>query len=879
MPQHSWGVLARAATASSGAEMVAALANPMVDLIRLTRPVVNVTPEDWQTSSVGLPIVLTRNVTIGGELNDWPQLNLIYVRGVNHAHLQQPSVSVVMTMLITYITIQGCMDSWFTANSYILCVLHGRGSVGRWPSPLKQPSSRLQNGLGCLQGALAHPFLAHQHIEGIMVDIVVSPLHLDISPAYKTAVSSYWIFLCCFFKILSISGGARRLALGAPVSVGPVTPLESRATTQGSDIFVPTDPGGPPGEVWLSTAAVYTPYCFPGAFHVLDVSLMPRPAQYPGNQTTLVDLPQDGCVDSHAAPPQTVNWARGSGGNSTSSLSTLQPVPNNRSASSRTAVVVGATVGGSAACALLLGFAAAVFLRRKGRTPTARPAATTADATAAAGGDDDRSLGAPAGTPLLELELERCRAQPGGRRPETTRTLADLSAYNAADNLPLDGASTLPGKRQPPTEVYETKAMIFTGVVPPVTTKTPRRPDIPLHVALVPLPQLPPGAAAAVGLGGGGYCLPQQPGLGAAAPAAAAAAAAAAACLQAIKEEPSTTASGVAPPEGADGGVCNADSSLQLQQATPESPSVGPGVMNAAVVLPEGFGGDSSSRSDLMTGSNTSSGEGCGVVCLMPVFRGKGTYGRVVEGLYAGRRVAVKLMANEELLGVEGAPPGTFIKTFAQEVEVLSRCQHPNIIQLLAACVSPPRLCLVMELMETSLDKLLYHSPGQQPMPLPKVLHIGICIANALAYLHPTITHRDLKPANVLIDNPQRDRPIVKLTDFGLARLRMTVKSTEHPDAGTECFDAMNRHITHQAVTYKGTRLPLESLISNHCPPKLVRLLEDCWDADPARRPAAAEAAKVLMLVMQRQRVQQSSPIQRANLDPSTVISTPHLSS
>ncbi|EFJ49925.1 hypothetical protein VOLCADRAFT_89419 [Volvox carteri f. nagariensis] len=607
----------------------------------------------------------------------------------------------------------------------------------------------------------------------------------------------------------------------------------------GSDIFVPTDPGGPPGEVWLSTAAVHTPYCFPGYFRVLDVSSMPRPAQYPGNQTTLVNVPQDGCVDSQAAPPlqrcwadkvfssdwafectevdatsgalrttnllfrflnttavcevhvdmdcllkrdplvcyaETVNRAKGSGGNSvsTSSLSTLQPVPKDRSASSRTAVVVKAgrgmvllpfiigplgfmiVHGGFAAFALLLGFAAAVFLRRKGRTPTARPAATTADATAVAGGDDDRSLGAPAGTPLLELELENSRAQPGGR----------------SNLLMPSESSSLSTKQQPPTEVHETKAMACAGVAPPVTTKTPRRPDIPLHVALVPLPQLPPGAAAAVGLGGGGHYFPQQPGPGAAA------------CLQSIKEE-SMMASGVPPPNGMDGVVCNTDSSLQLQQATPESPSVGPGATNAAVVLPEGFEGGSSSRNDLMTGSNTSSGEGCGVVSLMPVFRGKGTYGRVVEGLYAGRRVAVKLMANEELLGVEGAPPGTFIKAFAQEVEVLGRCQHPNIIQLLAACVSPPRLCLVMELMETSLDKLLYHSPGQQPMPLPKVLHIGICIANALAYLHPTIIHRDLKPANVLIDNPQSDRPIVKLTDFGLARLRMTVKSTEHPDAGT----------------------------------------------------------------------------------------------
>lgn len=42
--------------------------------------------------------------------------------------------------------------------------------------------------------------------------------------------------------------------------------------------------------------------------------------------------------------------------------------------------------------------------------------------------------------------------------------------------------------------------------------------------------------------------------------------------------------------------------------------------------------------------------------------------------------------------------------------QVLARCLHPNIVRLLSACVTPPRLCIVMELMETSLEKILYAS-------------------------------------------------------------------------------------------------------------------------------------------------------------------------
>ncbi len=86
-------------------------------------------------------------------------------------------------------------------------------------------------------------------------------------------------------------------------------------------------------------------------------------------------------------------------------------------------------------------------------------------------------------------------------------------------------------------------------------------------------------------------------------------------------------------------------------------------------------------------------------------------------------------------------PPDSLVSSFSQEVEVLGRCQHPNIVRLLAACLKPPRLCLVMELMDTSLERVLHARPGEL-LPLPMVLYIAADIARGLAYLHPTIVHR-----------------------------------------------------------------------------------------------------------------------------------------
>ncbi|KAG2440424.1 hypothetical protein HYH02_010311 [Chlamydomonas schloesseri] len=273
-------------------------------------------------------------------------------------------------------------------------------------------------------------------------------------------------------------------------------------------------------------------------------------------------------------------------------------------------------------------------------------------------------------------------------------------------------------------------------------------------------------------------------------------------------------------------------------------------------------------------------------VRLTAVTLGTGGFGRVLEGEWQGRRVAVKMVADTHTFG---GSPEVLLKCFKQEVEILARVQHANIVQLLAACTTPPRLCLIMELMETSLEMVL-HGPKPMRLPLRKVLYIAAEVAKGLEALHPTVIHRDLKPANVLINNAAGPKPVVKITDFGLSRLRNTTVVTATPGAGTpaylapECYEAPDGStgaITYQADMYslgvllyemlahtrpwagqlpvhiavevavQGKRLPLDKLAPTRCPPQLRELVTQMWDADPLRRPAAAEVAKALDMMIE----------------------------
>jgi RNA polymerase sigma-70 factor (ECF subfamily) len=124
-----------------------------------------------------------------------------------------------------------------------------------------------------------------------------------------------------------------------------------------------------------------------------------------------------------------------------------------------------------------------------------------------------------------------------------------------------------------------------------------------------------------------------------------------------------------------------------------------------------------------------------------------------------GRDVAVKVLP-ERLANTANA-----LARFEREAKALAALSHPNIVIIYDVGREQGISFAVMEFLagETLLQCL-----GRGALPLPRLLEIGVALAEGLAAAHSHgVVHRDLKPANIFLTSSGS----VKILDFGLARL------------------------------------------------------------------------------------------------------------
>jgi predicted Ser/Thr protein kinase len=131
------------------------------------------------------------------------------------------------------------------------------------------------------------------------------------------------------------------------------------------------------------------------------------------------------------------------------------------------------------------------------------------------------------------------------------------------------------------------------------------------------------------------------------------------------------------------------------------------------------------------------------------------------------RDVALKMM------DVLIASDPNFLKRFQSEAKALAKLQNPNIVGIFALRQTEFGVCIAMEFVNgKTLADLLKQSVL---LPVPRVVRIFKQLLTALDHAHKGgVIHRDIKPGNVML----AEGDVVKVTDFGLAKIQKTNVST-----------------------------------------------------------------------------------------------------
>ncbi|XVF58590.1 hypothetical protein PTKIN_Ptkin07bG0078400 [Pterospermum kingtungense] len=243
---------------------------------------------------------------------------------------------------------------------------------------------------------------------------------------------------------------------------------------------------------------------------------------------------------------------------------------------------------------------------------------------------------------------------------------------------------------------------------------------------------------------------------------------------------------------------------------------------------------------------------------------GIGFFGEVFRGVWNGTDVAIKVFLEQDLTAEN-------MEDFCNEISILSRLRHPNVILFLGACTRPPRLSMITEYMEMGSLYFLIRLSGQKKrLSWRRRLKMLRDICRGLMCIHRMkIVHRDLKSANCLVNKHWT----VKICDFGLSRIMTSRPMRDSASAGTPEWMApeliRNEPFTEKCDIFSLGVIMWELYTLNRpwegVPPERVvyavanegsrleipegpigRLISDCW-AEPEERPSCEDILSRLL--------------------------------
>jgi serine/threonine-protein kinase len=154
---------------------------------------------------------------------------------------------------------------------------------------------------------------------------------------------------------------------------------------------------------------------------------------------------------------------------------------------------------------------------------------------------------------------------------------------------------------------------------------------------------------------------------------------------------------------------------------------------------------------------------------------GQGGMGTV----FRGEQISLKRAVAVKLLRPDVSENPMIVRRFNAEAEAVAKLSHPNTVNIYDFGQDVDgSLFIAMEFIEGRSLRVLI---GQEaPLPPVRALGIAMQVAASLADAHAhSIVHRDLKPDNVMVQDRGKQRDIVRVLDFGIAKLRDESHATQ----------------------------------------------------------------------------------------------------
>uniref|UniRef100_A0A7N0TGZ9 Protein kinase domain-containing protein n=1 Tax=Kalanchoe fedtschenkoi TaxID=63787 RepID=A0A7N0TGZ9_KALFE len=257
---------------------------------------------------------------------------------------------------------------------------------------------------------------------------------------------------------------------------------------------------------------------------------------------------------------------------------------------------------------------------------------------------------------------------------------------------------------------------------------------------------------------------------------------------------------------------------------------------------------------------------------------GSGTYGSVYHGKWKGSDVAIKRIKASCFAG-KPSERERLIAEFWNEALLLSSLHHPNVVSFYGIVRDGPdgSLATVTEFMiNGSLKQFL--KKKDRTIDRRKRLIIAMDAAFGMEYLHgKNIVHFDLKCENLLVNMRDPQRPICKIGDLGLSKVKQRtlvsggIRGTL-PWMAPELLSGKNNMVSEKIDVYSFGVVMWELLtgaepyadmhygsiiggivnnalrpqIPTWCDPEWKSLMESCWASDPAERPSFSEISQKL---------------------------------